>query len=319
MRIVVATHGHCFDGLASAVVFTRLARKISGADATFSYRGCGYGDGQVTPTDALLTGDENAILDYRFAATDRLTWYFDHHRTAFLTEEDRAYFESRVPSGKFFYDADFTSCTKFIAGIAKERFGVDVTDLGEMIRWADIIDSAGFESPEQALDRTNPVLRLAAVVERHGDDKLLSRLIPELLERPLADVVQSADIDRRYKKIEAQHERFVKRVKERAVLRGKVVLVDLTDEPLETIGKFVTYALYPQAVYSVIVGQLKNAAKISVGYNPWSGKPCEFDISAICARYGGGGHAVVGAVQMKPGEIAKVREIALSIAEELGG
>lgn len=319
MRIVVATHGHCFDGLASAVVFTRLGRAVEGADTTFSYRGCGYGDGQLTPTDAVLKGDGNAILDYRFAASDRLTWYFDHHRTAFLTPEDRAYFDARVPSGRFFYDADFTSCTKFMAGIAKTRFNVSVDDLEEMIRWADIIDSAGFETPEQALDRTNPVLRLAAVVERHGDDQLLSRLVPELLQRPLAEVVQSPEIDKRYKKIEAQHERFVKRVKERAVLRGQVVLVDLTNEPLETIGKFVTYALYPQAVYSVIVGQLKNAAKISVGYNPWSGKPCEFDISAICARYGGGGHAVVGAVQMKPQEIERAREIAFIIATELGG
>jgi hypothetical protein len=69
----------------------------------------------------------------------------------------------------------------------------------------------------------------------------------------------------------------------------------------------------------VIVGRLKNAAKISVGYNPWSGKPCEFDISAICARYGGGGHAVVGAVQLKPQEIDRAREIALAIVRELGG
>jgi hypothetical protein len=319
MRIVVATHGHCFDGLASAVVFTRLARATEGADTTFTYRGCGYGDGQLVPTDRVLTGDQNAILDYRFAASDKLTWYFDHHRTSFLTPEDRAYFEGRVASGRFFYDADSTSCTKLLAEVARTRFGVGVDDLGDMIRWADIIDSAAFESPEQALDRTNPVLRLAAVVERHGDDQLLSRLVPELLEHPLAEVVRSTDVDKRYKKIEAQHERFVRRVRERAVRHGPVVMVDLTDEPLETIGKFVTYALYPDAVYSVIVGQLKNASKISIGYNPWSGKPCGFDISAICARYGGGGHAVVGAVQLKPQEIDKARDIALTIVRELSG
>ena len=93
------------------------------------------------------------------------------------------------------------------------------------------------------------------------------------------------------------------RVRQRAEQHGRVVLVDLTDEPLETIGKFVTYALYPTAVYSVIVGVLKNAAKISVGYNPWSGKPCDVDISAICARYGGGGHPFVGAVQFSGAEV----------------
>ena len=28
MKLVVATHGHCFDGLASAVLFTRLVEKL---------------------------------------------------------------------------------------------------------------------------------------------------------------------------------------------------------------------------------------------------------------------------------------------------
>lgn len=317
MRMVVATHGHCFDGLASAVVFTRLARAVEGASTTFSYRGCGYGEGQKTPTDALLDGDRNAILDYRFAATDRLTWFFDHHLTAFLSPEDRAYFDARVGSGRFFFDAACTSCTLLVSRVASERFGVDVSDLASMIEWANTIDSAAFESPEQALDRTNPVLRLAAVVERHGDDGLLGRLVPQLLEKPLSEVLRSEEVAKRYAHIEAQHERFVKSVREHAVRRGPVVKVDLTNEQLETIGKFVTYALYPDAAYSVIIGKMKNAVKISVGYNPWSGKPREFDISAICARYGGGGHAVVGAVQLRPDELERARAIAETIVLEL--
>ncbi|HVU03437.1 MAG TPA: hypothetical protein VHE30_16875 [Polyangiaceae bacterium] len=319
MNLVVATHGHCFDGLASAVVFTRLLRAAEGPQVKAVYRGCGYGEGQLVPSDALFTGDQNAILDYRFVPSDRLTWYFDHHRTAFVTPADRELFESRRATGKYFFDADMTSCTKLVAGIAEKNFGVDVSDLGEMIRWADVIDSAAFDTPEQALDRSNPVLRLAAVVERHGDDAFLARVVPELIQKPLAEVAAGPEVAKRYEKLGAQHERFVRRVRERAVRMGRVVFVDLTDEPLETIGKFVTYALYPDAVYSVIVGKLKNAAKISVGYNPWSGKPCDFDISAICARHGGGGHRVVGAVQRKASELAETREIALSIARELAG
>jgi hypothetical protein len=30
MKLVVATHGHCFDGLASAALFTRLVEKTRG-------------------------------------------------------------------------------------------------------------------------------------------------------------------------------------------------------------------------------------------------------------------------------------------------
>lgn len=318
MRVVVATHGHCFDGLASAVLFTRLAR-IENPSADFVYRACGYGEGQLTPTDEVLSGDQNAILDYRFFASERLTWYFDHHRTAFAKPEDRAFFDRRTSGGHFFFDDACTSCTKLIARVAAERFGVGLDDLSDLIGWADVIDSASFKSAADALDRSNPVMRLAAVVERYGNDAVLTRLARELQSKPLVDVATSEDVSRRYGKLGEQHERFVRRVQERAERVGRSVFVDLTDDPLESVGKFVTYALYPDAVYSVIVGLMKNGVKISVGYNPWSGVPRDVDISAVCARYGGGGHAVVGAIQMKSSEAPKAREIARKIAEELAG
>lgn len=319
MHVVVATHGHCFDGLASAVVFTRLIQNVEGASTTFAYRSCGYGEGQLTPTDEVLSGDQNAVLDYRFAPTERLTWYFDHHRTAFADDKERRMFAAKQPSGRFFYEPAYSSCTKLVCEVARDKFGVSIAGLENLIHWADVIDSAAFKDPEEALDRTNPVMRLAAVVERYGDDKLLAELVPKLLQRPLNEIARTPEVEKRYAKIAGQHERFVERVRARAVQRGRVVMVDLTDEVLETIGKFVTYALYPRAVYSVIVGLMKNATKISVGYNPWSGAPCDADISAICARYGGGGHPFVGAVQFGRHEIERARSVALEIATELAG
>ena len=96
MRAVVATHGHCFDGLCSAVVFSRLLGALRGPATRFHYASCGYSPTQ-RPLEGLLDGDENAILDYRFCATPKLGWYFDHHRTAFGSDADRA-----------FYDASYT-------------------------------------------------------------------------------------------------------------------------------------------------------------------------------------------------------------------
>jgi hypothetical protein len=204
-----------------------------------------------------------------------------------------------------------------VAQVAGVQFGVGTGDLEDLIHWADVIDSAAFRTPGEALDRTNPILRFAAVVERHGDERLLTDLVPRLERERLAVVAQSKEVGQRYEKLVEPHERFVRRVKERAERRGRVVFVDLTDEPLETIGKFVTYALHPEAVYSVLVGRTKRGVKISVGYNPWSGQPCDVDISAICARYGGGGHPVVGAIQLPLERIADGRTIAAEIAREL--
>jgi hypothetical protein len=324
MKFVVATHGHCFDGLASAVLFTRLVERLGrtrGDDSTLeaSYRACGYGNGQSRADERILVGDENAILDYRYHPSEKLTWYFDHHRTAFASDADRADFETKKDTGRFFFDDGCSSCTKLIATIARERFGVTSPELDELVAWADRIDAARFESAAQAVDRSDPVMRLVSVVEHYGDDAFLERFVPELLRRPLAEVASSPEIAARYRPLGKKHDRFVERVRESSRLQGRVVFVDLTGEVLESVGKFVTYALYPTSVYSVIVGLLKSGPKISVGYNPWSGRSLDADISSICARYGGGGHPVVGGIAFASAELERARTVAREIAEELAG
>jgi nanoRNase/pAp phosphatase (c-di-AMP/oligoRNAs hydrolase) len=54
-----------------------------------------------------------------------------------------------------------------------------------------------------------------------------------------------------------------------------------------------------------------------VGYNPWSGQPLDTDISAICARHGGGGHPVVGGIAFPASEIDRARSVAREITNEL--
>ncbi len=100
-RVVVATHGHCFDGLCSAVLFTRLYRRCFPDDgASFTYHAAGYGPGQNGVEPKVLDGDVNAILDFRFSALPNLTFYFDHHVSAFVTPDDRAYYNQAVSSGE---------------------------------------------------------------------------------------------------------------------------------------------------------------------------------------------------------------------------
>jgi hypothetical protein len=319
MRFVVATHGHCFDGLSSAVVFTRLMKELGAPKASFEYRTCGYGAGQTRAEEKLFSGEENAVLDYGFSPSEKLSWYFDHHRTAFGSDADRDVFEARRSSGQFFFDGAYSSCTKLIADVGRERFGVEMPDLGELVKWADLVDSARFASPEDAVSRTSPIMQLVSVVEHYGDDAFYKELAPELLRRPLAEVAASKAIASRYKPLGKKHERFVARVQQKSERLGRVVFVDLTESVLESVGKFVTYALFPDSVYSVVVGLLKNGPKISVGYNPWSGRPLDTDISAICARYGGGGHPVVGGISFPATAVEEARQVARSIALELNG
>jgi hypothetical protein len=315
--VVVATHGHCFDGMCSAALFTRLARAQISDRATFRYHACGYGPepGGVNP--ALLTGDENAILDFRYTKAPKLTWYFDHHATAFASLEERRDFEADNGKRKF-YDPQYSSCTKLIFDVSREMFGLPETPhITELVRWADIIDAARFPSAEMAVVRADPALWLMTVVENHGDDAFLARLVSRLLAEPLDEIARSAEIQSKWTPLRDAHLAFVDKVRERSEERDKVVYVDLTETVIDVVGKFVTYALFPKSVYSVMVSRGKTRCKISVGYNPWSGSERTHDISQICQRFGGGGHAVVGAIALAPTDIERARQIGLEITAEL--
>lgn len=318
MQVVVATHGHCFDGLASAVLFTRLFGAVRDAAATFSYRGCGYGAHQPRP-ESHLDGDENALLDYRYTQDPRLTWYFDHHRTAFPAAGDPESFTIRRAGGQMYHDADYTSCALLIAAIGARVFGFTDPALAPLVSWADRVDSARFASPEQALSRDEPVMRLVSVVEHSGNDALLARLVPLLLTQPLEEVAAGPEIAERYRPLAARHQQFVSSVSAAAERRGRVVLVDLTSSVVSHVEKFVTYALFPDATYSVVVSLRRADVSVTVGYNPWCGAVRDADISAICARYGGGGHPVVGSLSLPRGEVDRARELARAITSELAG
>lgn len=321
--VVIATHGHCFDGLCSAVLFTRVLQQLRPDDELeFRYHALGYGPGQNGVDPALLCGDVNVILDYRFSALASLGWYFDHHVSAFSTTADRAAYDAHVASARagerrMFHDGTYGSCTRLIADTAAATFGLDTTGLAKLVGWADVIDRAAFPSAQMAVERSVPELRLMTVIEHHGDDAFLARYVPALLARPLEDVARDPEIDSAAEPLLVSHRAFVKLVEEHGRDDRGVVLVDLADVELDVASKFVTYALYPESAYSVVLTRSRAKCKLSVGYNPWCGKARRHDIAAICGRYGGGGHPVVGAVALMSGDVTEGRRIAEEIAEEL--
>jgi hypothetical protein len=305
-------------------MFTRLYRKIRPDDgATFVYHAAGYGPGQNGVEPKVLDGDVNAILDFRFSALQNLTFYFDHHVSAFVTPEDRAFYERSVVEEegvgerRMFHDGTYTSATKLIADVGRARFGLDPAPTAELVRWADMIDSAAFPTAEMAVERKEPELQLMTVIEHLGDDAFLAKMVPRLLERPLAEVARAADIAQAYEPLGRAHQAFIKLVEQHAEQIRDVVLVDLSSELIDVAGKFVTYALYPQSTYSVLLSRSKSRCKISIGYNPWAPAPRRHNIAAICERYGGGGHPVVGAISLAADRLEEAKTIARSITQEL--
>jgi len=95
------------------------------------------------------------------------------------------------------------------------------------------------------------------------------------------------------------------------------VEIDLIGSGDDRYNKFIPYFLHPQARYCVAVTAGPKRTKVSVGSNPWATAVRSHDISELCARYGGGGHPVVGAVSLPPDAAGKARTIAAEIAAAL--
>ena len=100
-----------------------------------------------------------------------------------------------------------------------------------------------------------------------------------MLTEPLEEIARSQEIMTKWLPLRDAHLAFVDKVKAKSQEMGRVVYVDLTSEIIDVVGKFVTYALFPKSLYSVMVSRGKSRCKISVGYNPWSGSERQHDIS----------------------------------------
>jgi hypothetical protein len=261
-------------------------------------------------------GDENAIVDFKYCPDERLTGWFDHHQSAFLSKADEEHFLADT-SGKKFLDTQSASCAEFIARVANEKFGFDDPSLTELIEWAHIIDGAFYESPAQCVELRSPALKLMQVIEGEKDPKFVEQIIRLLTEKSLDEVVTSTEVQARLEPILEQHWKTVELIRERSKYERGVVSFDLTDTHVDGYNKFIPYYFYPQTTYNVALTQSSFRTKISVGSNPWAPRPRRHNIAEICERYGGGGHAVVGAVSLKPDELELGKKYMKEIIEEL--
>ena len=316
MKLRVLYHGHCFDGVASAATFTRFYRERINPDAEVQYGGLLHRPGNLLFDRDMFDGDENAIVDFKYSPSEKLTWWFDHHHSAFLTPEDEAHFRSDQ-SGQKFLDPTRKSCTEFIADVAQSKFGFDSEPMRDLIHWAHIIDGALYESPAQCVELKEPALQLMQVIEGTPDESFIEQIIRDLSTKPLNEVATSVEVQRRFEPILKLHRETLEAVKRKATSSNDVVQFDLVDEGYEGFNKFIPYYLFPEATYTVALTRAPQRTKISVGSNPWAPRPRRHNIATICERYGGGGHAVVGAISFAPDEVEKGRAVLREIVAEL--
>jgi hypothetical protein len=322
LNIRVFYHDKCFDGACSASLFSRFHRECIRPDASYEFCGLVHRAGALF-NEADFTGDENAIVDFKYSASPRITWWFDHHLSAFLTPEDHQDYKEGLADGRYkdrrFYDPNYISCTSFLAHIASTRFGFNAAPVAELVRWADIVDGALYSSAQSAVEMPEPAMKLTLIIESTQDPAFMPRLIPLLTRMSLQEVLDQPWVASLLPPLLDRHERAIDLIRSRSESKQGTIFFDISDQPLEGYNKFIPYYLHPEATYSIGLSKSSFRTKVSVGSNPWTKtKPEDMvNLATICERYGGGGHARVGAISFPPDREDEARKAAAEIVAEL--
>jgi hypothetical protein len=315
LQVRIFYHDKCFDGACSAALFSRFYKERIRSEVEYEYSGLLHRAGALFDENKF-DGDENAIVDFKYSSSPKITWWFDHHQSAFLSPADAAHFEQDQSNQKF-YDPDFKSCTSFIAMIAEQRFGFDPHQVAELVRWADIVDGAMYDDAKSAVEMEAPAMKLTMAIEASTERDFVKRLIRLLAYRPLAEILEEPFVAAVLPPLLERHHASIDVLRQRSKEKDGTIFFDITDLDLEGYNKFIPYYLHPDSVYSIGVSKSSFRVKVSVGSNPWSKREPTVNLAKVCERYGGGGHARVGAISFDVTQSDAAHKAALEIVEEL--
>jgi hypothetical protein len=189
--------------------------------------------------------------------------------------------------------------------------------LDDLVHWADIIDGALYTDALEAVELRSAASQLTLTIEGSKGSETVQKIIGMMRRMPLTEIAANAEIQAVYQPLYDRHLRSIGVIKERAACNDGVVSFDLVDLAIDGYNKFIPYYLHPESVYTVSVTTSTFRTKVSVGSNPWVKQPLKYNLASICERYGGGGHAKVGAISFPVGAVEEARKAAAEIASEL--
>jgi hypothetical protein len=162
-----------------------------------------------------------------------------------------------------------------------------------------------------------PAMKLTMVIESAPDHVFVPNLIPLLATKSLDEILEEPFVAPLLPPLLKRHELSIGILKERTECTDGTIFFDVTDHDLEGYNKFIPYYLHPESIYSVGLSKSSFRVKVSVGSNPWAPQEPEVNLARICERYGGGGHARVGAISFNVNQHAAAIKASQEIVAEL--
>jgi hypothetical protein len=276
-----------FDGMAAGAMLANALQE-TGLETDVCWTGINFD--RTLAWDSFGQGERFAVVDFHYHK--KAEYWFDHHPTTFLSDQDQASF---VEDERHHFAPDSPSCPPIILQHAREHWGWDPGNrFDELVQWSNIIDSAAFSTAEQAMFGTEPALRIMRALTCAPNYEFHDRILGLLREVPLMQVADDIDIEQCYQRSIRNRDRALEAFPNTMVERTvTAMLADLRSKKLRR-ERFSPFYLYPELEYAVTLLPTRAGVHITAASNPWNRPKKPIHLGELMKSYGGGGHLGVG-------------------------
>ncbi len=284
-----------FDGLVCAV----LLKELDLIDDIRFVHPKDVRDGLID----IKHGDIVANLPYSKDAS----YVFDHHESEMtrVGRRGNSYNDPDAPSAARVVWNTFGGAERFKNVPADIMAAVDKADSANFTR-DEILNPTGWTLLSFILDARTGLGRFRDF--RISNYRLMMNLIDLCREKTVGEILRNEDVGERVDLYFAQQDNFVDQLKRLTAVRKNLAYVDLLNEDVVYAGnRFMIYALYPDVDVSMHAMWRVNGQKIvyAVGKSIFN-RTNPVNIGDLMLRYGGGGHANVGACQIDLDQAARI-------------
>jgi hypothetical protein len=306
-------HYPCFDGLVSAVLAWEFLEQHYGwtvwdfCPVDYTLRSSWLSTDLETPC---------AIVDFLYHP--KAIFWADHHQTSMLTKAVEEDFQRRRSHECLLFDPRARSCASLIFRHVR-RSMAHKPHFKEMVTWAEKIDSAAYSSVDEAILGDAAALRISRTLSMEDDAGVdyARFLLRELRNHDLSYVADLDQVKRREDRIRRSILSGLQSVKEKLrVEPGEVAVFDARSNPNQVISRYAPYYFARNARYSIAVVRSPGTIRITAMRNPWR-RFRSIPLGRAFARFGGGGHERVGAVQLPAAHRDRVDNVVESLLTEM--
>jgi len=293
-------HSPCFDGVVSAALTSDYLEHVKG------YRQVHLQPVNYHLRDSWLQTTLNrpcAVVDFLYQPLAEV--WADHHATTFLNDAVRHDYERRSHS-EILYDRSASSCAlllwKYWHSVLPPHRASHYVSL---IKWADRIDSARYESVDEAIGLKAPALQINLALAMYRGEAFSQHLAWLFRTESLESVAMRPEVHTAFAVGLELQQLGEKRLSDNIHLTDNGIAVYDVHADGVSVNRYAPFYFFPQARYSAGIIRSPGQSKLTVMRNPWIEFP-SVALGDLCVSLGGGGHRRVGSVLVRDRDPAEL-------------